>query len=187
MNVYDFDKTIYDGDSTADFYLFSLKRHKKILSLAPSLLGSVIKFYVFKKGTKTDFKQVMYRFLRFCDIDRDIADFWEINQSKIKKYYMNQKKSDDVIISASPEFLLEPIIKKLDINTLMASRVDKHTGSYDGINCHGKEKVRRFYEVFPDGKIDKFYSDSYSDTPLAEIADKAYIVKGEELSEWIFK
>ena len=187
MNVYDFDKTIYDGDSTADFYLFSLKRQKKIITLAPSLLGSVIKFYVFKKGTKTDFKQVMYRFLRYCDIDRDIADFWEINQSKIKKYYMKQKKSDDVIISASPEFLLEPIIKKLDISTLIASRVDKHTGLYDGINCHGKEKVRRFYEVFPDGKIDEFYSDSYSDTPLAEIADKAYIVKGEELSEWIFK
>ena len=100
---------------------------------------------------------------------------------------MKQKKSDDVIISASPEFLLEPIIKKLDISTLIASRVDKHTGLYDGINCHGKEKVRRFYEVFPDGKIDEFYSDSYSDTPLAEIADKAYIVKGEELSEWIFK
>ena len=36
MNVYDFDKTIYDGDSTADFYIFSLKRHKKILLLAPS-------------------------------------------------------------------------------------------------------------------------------------------------------
>ena len=32
MNVYDFDKTIYDGDSTADFYLFSLKRHKGIFS-----------------------------------------------------------------------------------------------------------------------------------------------------------
>ena len=30
MNVYDFDKTIYYGDSTADFYLFCLKRHKKI-------------------------------------------------------------------------------------------------------------------------------------------------------------
>ncbi len=61
MNVYDFDKTIYDGDSTADFYLFSLKRHKIILLLAPSLLGAFLKFYLFKKGSKTDFKQVMYR------------------------------------------------------------------------------------------------------------------------------
>ena len=47
MNVYDFDKTIYDGDSTADFYIFSLKRHKKILLLAPSLIGAFLKFYVF--------------------------------------------------------------------------------------------------------------------------------------------
>ena len=50
MNVYDFDKTIYYGDSTADFYLFCLKRHKKILTLAPSLLGAFLKFYVFKIG-----------------------------------------------------------------------------------------------------------------------------------------
>ena len=187
MNVYDFDKTIYEGDSTADFYLFSLKRHKKIVTLAPSLFGAVVRFYVFKKGSKTDFKQVMYRFLRFCDIDRDVSDFWEINQKKIKKYYLEQKKSDDVIISASPEFLLEPIADKLGISALMASRVDKHTGIYDGVNCHGKEKVRRFYEKFPDGRIDEFYSDSYSDSPLAEIADKAYLVKKEELTEWVFK
>ena len=26
MNVYDFDKTIYDGDSTLDFYIFSVKK-----------------------------------------------------------------------------------------------------------------------------------------------------------------
>jgi HAD superfamily phosphoserine phosphatase-like hydrolase len=187
MNVYDFDKTIYNGDSTADFYLFSLKRHKKIITLAPSLISAFIKYYVFKKGTKTDFKQVMYRFLRFCDTDRDIEDFWDINRRKIKKYYLNQKKDDDVIISASPEFLLEPIMSILNIKTLMASRVDKHTGLYDEINCHGKEKVRRFYEKFPNGKIDEFYSDSYSDSPLAEIAGKAYIVKGEKLSEWEFK
>ena len=186
MNVYDFDKTIYDGDSTADFYLFSLKRHKKILCLAPSLFGAFLKFYLFKKGTKTDFKQVMYRFLGCCDIDRDIADFWEINRSKIKKYYLRQQKEDDVIISASPEFLLEPICDSLGIRFLMASRVDKHTGVYSGINCHGKEKVRRFREKFPQGKIGEFYSDSYSDTPLAEIAGKAFIVKGEQLSEWVF-
>lgn len=26
MNVYDFDKTIYDGDSTIDFYLYCVKK-----------------------------------------------------------------------------------------------------------------------------------------------------------------
>ena len=44
----------------------------------------------------------------------------------------------------------------------------------------------RFREIFADAEIDKFYSDSYSDTPLAEISNKAYIVKGEELLPWDF-
>lgn len=52
MNVYDFDKTIYYGDSTADFYLFCLKRHKKILTLAPSLLGAFFKILCIQKRYK---------------------------------------------------------------------------------------------------------------------------------------
>lgn len=187
MNAYDFDKTIYDGDSTADFYLFALKRHKKIVTLAPSLLVAFLKFYLFKKGTKTDFKEVMYRFLRFCDIQKDLNHFWDINKHKIKRFYIENQKTDDVIISASPEFLLRPICNDLGINNLIASCVDSKTGKYTGINCHGKEKVRRFYEVFDkETQVDEFYSDSYSDTPMAEIAKKAYLVKKDKLSDWDF-
>ena len=184
MNVYDFDKTIYNGDSTADFYLFALGRHKSILTLAPSLFGAFMRFYVFKRGTKTEFKEKMYRFLSRCDTERDVADFWETHINKIKPFYQTQQREDDVIISASPEFLLQPACDKLGIRYLMASRVDPHTGRYDGVNCHGEEKVRRFREVFGQSRIDKFYSDSYSDTPLALLAQKAYIVKGNELSDW---
>ena len=128
MNVYDFDKTIYYGDSTADFYLFCLKRHKKILTLAPSLLGAFLKFYVFKKGTKTDFKEKMYRFLTYCDTEKDVNDFWKEYIGNIKPFYLEQKKDDDVIISASPEFLLKPVCKRLKIKNLMASKVDMHSG-----------------------------------------------------------
>ena len=186
MNVYDFDKTIYDGDSTADFYLFSLGRHKKILTLAPSLFGAFVRFYVFKKGSKTEFKEKMYLFLRCCDTEKDVNDFWETHIQKIKAFYLAQQREDDVIISASPLFLLQPVCERLGIRCLMASNVDPHTGAYDGVNCHGEEKVRRFREVFGDSGIDEFYSDSYSDTPLAKLAEKAYIVKGEQLSEWRF-
>lgn len=186
MNVYDFDKTIYDGDSTADFYIFSLKRHKKILLLAPSLLCAFVKFYVFKSGTKTQFKEKMYRFLKYCDIKKDVSDFWKINKSKIKSFYKKQQRCDDVIISASPEFLLTPICEKLGIKYLMASIVDKSTGKYTGVNCHGKEKERRYREKFNNAQIDEFYSDSYSDTPLARISKKAFIVKGDKILDWDF-
>lgn len=186
MNVYDFDKTIYDGDSTADFYFFCLKRHKKALKYLPRLLGGYIKFYIFRKGTKTQFKEKMYSFLNYVVYPDDLSDFWATHKKNIKSWYYSQKRDDDVIISASPIFLLEPMCKELGVY-LIASKVNKHNGKTDGENCHSQEKVRRFYEIFPDGKIEDFYSDSYSDTPLAKISQKAFLVKGDQLIDWKFK
>lgn len=183
MNVYDFDNTIYDGDSTVDFYLFCLKRHKKILLCLPSLLCAFVTYYVLKIGTKTQFKEKMYRFLRHCDTDRDVADFWDKYKKNIKSFYIAQKKVDDVIISASPQFLLQPLGDELGY-TVIASKVDKHSGKYDGKNCYYDEKVRRFTESFPNGHIDNFYSDHYSDEPLAKISDRAFIVDGEKIIPW---
>lgn len=186
MNVYDFDNTIYDGDSTADFYLFCLKRHGKIALLLPSLLKGTLKYYVLKRGTKTEMKQNMYRFLTKIDAERDIADFWKSHEKNVKGWYIRQQKTDDIIISASPEFLLKPICEKLKIRHLIASQVDVKSGQYSGINCHGEEKVRLFYEQFG-GEIDEFYSDSYSDEPLAKISKKAFMVKKNDISDWAFK
>lgn len=187
MNVYDFDNTIYNGDSTADFYLFCLKRHPKIISLLPSLIFSFCRFYIFKIGTKTEFKEKMYRFLTLIDLERDLLDFWHENEKNIKSWYYEKAATSDVIISASPEFLLTPICKKLNINYLLASKVDSHTGEYFGINCHGEEKVVRFNKAFSNTKIHEFYSDSYSDEPLAKIAESAFIVKGNKIEPWNFK
>lgn len=186
MNVYDFDNTIYDGDSTADFYLFCLKRHKKIALLLPSLLKGTLKYYVLKRGTKTEMKQNMYRFLTKIDSKRDIADFWKGHEKNVKSWYIEQQKADDIIISASPEFLLKPICEKLGIRRLIASQVDVKSGQYSGENCHGEEKVRLFYEQF-DGEIDEFYSDSHSDEPLAKISKHAFMVKKNEIFDWVFK
>ena len=184
MNAYDFDKTIYDGDSTADFYLFSLKRHKKILLLAPSLFGAFVAFYVFKRGTKTQFKEKMYRFLRCCDTKKDVEAFWDAHQKNIKPFYIKQQREDDLIISASPVFLLRPVCDRLGIRELIASKVDPVTGKYSGENCHGKEKVRLFRERYGDAAVEEFYSDSYSDTPMAQIAARAFLVKGERITDW---
>lgn len=184
MNVYDFDETIYDGDSTRDFFVFCLFKHKKIFFLLPYIIYNFI-LYFFKIQNKTNTKEKFYKFLLFCDIDNDLEEFWIKNSFKIKKFYYEKQKEDDVIISASPEFLLEPIINKLKIKYLYASRVDKFTGKYFGNNCHGQEKVNRFYENFPSGVIDEFYSDSYSDLPLAKISKKSFLVKGNKISKWL--
>lgn len=187
MNVYDFDKTIYDGDSTTNFYLFCLKKRPWI---AFGLFRVIIPFaaYLFGKGTKTAFKEQIYKgFLPKIKDKREeyLAEFWKKNFSKIKKFYLDTQKDDDIIISASPLFVVKPCTDKLGIKHLYASDVHPDTGVYDGINCHGEEKVRRFELAgFKREDIDEFYSDSLSDTPLAKISKKAFIVIGEKLVPW---
>lgn len=184
MNVYDFDKTIYDGDSTVDFYFYCLRKHPSIMRYLPAQGWAALRFLLGKMN-KTDFKQRFYRFLNgIADIDREVMLFWDSHIDRVKPWYRKDRQSDDVVISASPEFLLDPACKKLGIPSLMASRVDKHTGKYTGLNCYGEEKVRRYREVFGDKEISCFYSDSLSDTPLAEIAQKSFIVKGLKILPW---
>ena len=182
MNVYDFDDTIYEGDSTFDFYKFCLKKKPSIIFRFPAI--TALRFVLgFEK--KLVFKERFYRFLQcLADTDAMVEAFWQTHLKNIKDWYKNQQKADDVIISASPEFLLTPACAALSISCLMASRVDKHTGKYTGDNCWGEEKVLRFREKFPDAVVDAFYSDSLSDTPMARLAKVAYIIKGTTLTEW---
>ncbi len=183
-NIYDFDETIYYSDSTKDFYFYCLRNFPKMLFSVPSMALAFF-LYVLGVKTKTQFKEKMYGFLKYIpDIDCALEDFWDKSEGKIKQWYKDRKKDNDIIISASPEFLLSPICKRLGIKNLIASRVDKLTGKYTGENCWGGEKVVRLNEEFDDVDCDEFYSDSLSDTPLARIAKKAQIIKGDTLIDW---
>ena len=176
INVYDFDKTIYDGDSSIDFYLFCLKKNKKILLALPVQVYGLI-LYILGIKDKTFFKEKVFSFLKYIDtIDIYIKEFWKENYKKIKDWYFDQKEKTDVIISASPEFLLKPLEKSLKVKVI-ASNVDKKTGKFLSKNCYGREKVKRYYEE-TNKKIKEFYSDSYSDKPMMLEAKEAYMVKG---------
>ena len=185
INVYDFDRTICRKDSSMLFYCFCLRRHPRILRCLPGQFAAFVRYYLFHQGTKTQMKERFYRYFHAVpDVPAEARAFWEQNGKKlIQSWYLGQKRADDVIISASPEFLLEPICRQLGVR-LIASQVDPATGQYQGLNCHGAEKVRRFYELFPGARIQCFYSDSYSDSPLAELAQTSFLVKGEALTPW---
>ena len=186
MNVYDFDNTIFDGDSTFRFVRFCMRRHPRALLYLPAIGVASLKYYAFHIGTKTRFKEKMYRFLRVCDTRADVEAFWSRNLSHVKAFYRDLHRDNDVIVSASPEFLLKPLEEKLSV-TVIASRVSPVDGTTVGENCYHEEKVRRFREVFPDGRIDAFYSDSYSDEPLALLAERAYIVDGDRMIPWDYR
>ena len=182
MNIYDFDKTIYDGDSSIDFFKYSILKNKKNLFLVPSI-GITYILYLLKLKDKATLKSKFFSVVKNIEnIDEVIEEFWEKHSKKIKKFYIDNHQSEDIIISASPEFLLKGICDKLDVN-LIASNFDKKTGALIGNNCYGDEKVRRLKEIGIE-RCDKFYSDSKSDTPLKLIAKEAFLVHKETIKEW---
>lgn len=184
MNVYDFDKTIYDGDSTLDFYFFSLKKSPMLIRFLPIQIIGFIK-YMFGMYSKLQFKEKFYSFLKgIKDVDSMVELFWNENQDKIKNWYLKSKEESDVIISASPEFLLNTICRRIGIKHLIASEVNKNTGICEGENCYGEEKVLRFKKYFEKGEIKKFYSDSLSDAPISLMASERYIVTGNNILPW---
>lgn len=181
INIYDFDDTIYDGDSSIDFFKYCLKRNKKVLFTLPSIFFA-FGLYMLKIKEKEYFKSKFFAFVKYFDnIESVVNDFWKDNYCKIKEFYKVEHKDTDIIISASPEFLLKPVSKKYKFE-LIASKVSLKTGEFEK-NCYGEEKVKRLNE-FGYNTCNKFYSDSLSDLPLKNISKQSYIVKGDNIINW---
>lgn len=186
MNVYDFDKTICKKDSAVEFFKHCLYKYPKISSILPKLATSYIN-QKRHKISRTTLKTNLYQYLKYVpNIEAEVKEFWDSNMHLIQPWYLQQKRKDDLIISASPEFLIQEICNRLDVAWL-ASPLNTETLIYDGLNNWGSEKVRRFYEAYPEGYIEKFYSDHLSDSPLAKLAMEAYLVEGEKISPWPIK
>jgi len=184
MNTYDFDKTIFYPDSSVTFVRWYMRRHPLELLLWLPRMAVIGLAYLLKLIPKETLKENIFHFVRrIDDIDSVLKVYWDEHESWIAPWYRAQHSKDDIVISASPEFLLQPICDELGVS-LIATRMDKTSGRIDGENCHDAEKVRRFNAEFPGAHIDRFYSDSLADTPMAKLADKAFLVKRGELSPW---
>lgn len=181
VNLYDFDGTIYDGDSTVDFYFYCLSKKFIIIIYLP-LFFIYFFLYLFRFVNKTKMKGKFFVFLcMFSNIDDLVYSFWEKNFKKIKGFYLNKDHSNDIIISASPYFLLKPVCDKLGVKQLIASPVNKENGRYEGNNCDGIEKVMRLKEEFGNISVLDVYSDSYNDTPIWLLGKNAYLVRGNRI------
>ena len=187
MNVYDFDQTIFHPDSSFCFFCYCLRHRTLAVSKCiPSAVFQFVSYQLHGRKDAQKLKEALFSYLnRIDNIDFLVDSFWKEHSDQIAAWYLEQKKEDDVIISASPEFLLHPAAEMLGVK-LIATRMNPYTGKIKGKNCHDREKVRRFRELYPDAKVDEFYSDSLVDEPMARIAGKAFMVRGNERSAWPF-
>lgn len=184
MNVYDFDNTIYDGESSLDFFLYCIKKNKQLIRFIPIVGWMLVKYKLCIIKTEELHKRVQKYAKNFLymlnDIDGTVAEFWDCRMTKIKKFYQVNRKPDDLIISASCDFLLDDIMRRLHIEHYLCSEIDRKTGEIKRV-CHGANKVQAFREHYGDAEIENFYTDSMNDKPLMELANQVYLIKGERM------
>ena len=179
--LYDFDKTIYDGDSALHFIFYCYKKgYLKLGHLIKA--GFKVVQYKLKLITVTESKEFVFSFVKnIPDLEKTVTDFWLNHKKNLKIFYTDKNHTNDIIISASPEFLLKPICDELGVRALIASDVDSKTGKFNKPNNRGEEKVKTLFQIYPGAEIEEMWSDSEHDRPLLILAKKAYFVKGNKI------
>ncbi len=185
MNVYDFDNTIYKGESGVDLFMYFLKRDPKLIGALPWAIGA-ISDYKFSKMTLEDVMDKHAKVVEdYCranlpDIPAVVSDFWDKHSHKIKSFYLRQRQDDDIVISACIDVVLAEICKRLNIKNYVGTEVDLDEYKLRSF-CFRENKVKAFRARYPDAVIDNFYTDSMNDTPMIEISRNAYLVKGDKI------
>lgn len=185
MRVFDFDNTIYDGESGMDIFLYYLKRDPKgVAKFVPKFMEGFLKYKRHKitiDEVKTEYESyVREYFTRIENIYEDFENFWNINSGKIKPFYYKIKSEDDIIISACPKCLLGIMTDRLGLKNVISTELNPETGEIGEI-CYHDNKVKMFREVYGDAEIDEFYTDSISDKPLMDISKNVFLVDGQKI------
>lgn len=187
MNVYDFDKTIYDGESSVEFFLCYIKHDPKVLAYIPTILKGIVGY---EKGSMKPedmtgrYSEMISGYFKTCNFDFEpmIKEFWDKRMHKIKPFYKLQQRPDDLIITASPEVMMWDVCNRLGIKNLIGTDFDLKTGEIKTA-CFREEKLRLFKEAYPNEEIDDFYTDSMNDQFLFPISKRVFMVKGQKITQ----
>ena len=193
LSVYDFDKTIYNGETLNDFYRFYLiKKPWKIYTVIFQLWYFLL--YILKIIKLEKLKENFLRFLNgenTGELKKLIREFWKKKESKInlwvKDEILKNKKETEILvaISASPTFLIIDRLRLMGFDVVIGTdflfESTKFHSHITSKNCKNYEKVKRLDKWAEDNNIQydivNFYSDSIADKPLFDLAEHKYWIK----------
>lgn len=179
MNGYDFDNTIYDGESLLDFFFFCLSKDKRLLLCFPVVIKNLFLYavqYIELEDVLKDADKYSYLYVDNKDfISYLVEEFWKKNKYKLKKKYLDKITNDDVIITACPNFLIDGIRDMLNTQNIISSVISEN-GKIDFL-CFKENKYKKFIELY-NKPLDCFYTDSYNDVSMLLHANNSYIVRG---------
>ncbi len=180
MNAYDFDNTIYDGESIFDFFIFALKKDIWLIKFFPLVLFRLIEYKLNLLKIEKIYQTceiIINSFFKHYNLNYDelIEEFWKLNHKKLKQQFLEMLKEDDLIITGCPNFLINYIKDELKVKNIICTDFDLKNKKVNFI-CFNKNKVIAYKNKFKNKKINKFYTDSLADIPFMELSSEVYLV-----------
>ena len=184
MNVFDFDNTLYDGESSVDFALFLIRENRAVIRHLPSIFWNLF-LYQRCWATREQLAAAMDRFLKTAirdsnDFQRLIAAFWKQNACKLNLALVNRIQPEDVILTAGPQILIEGVSDRLRTRRIIGSEIDLARKCLTWFNF-GSRKVARFKMLCGGETAERFFTDSYNDRAMMTLAKRVYLVSGTRI------
>ncbi len=180
MKVFDFDNTIYKGESTFDFAIYVMKRKKSLLRYIPRIVWILLLYKICKMNIEEFTERLEKNSKLFLEneelITSLVPEFWLDNIEKLYPNMLKKIQKEDIIITTSPKFLIDGVRDLLNTEKILTTELDLKSGKIKYLNFQ-ENKVKSFEKKYKGEKIEALYTDSYNDTPLMEIAKSVYIVK----------
>ncbi|MCL2105729.1 MAG: haloacid dehalogenase-like hydrolase [Oscillospiraceae bacterium] len=180
LNVYDFDNTLYDGESGVHMFFYYLKKKPSFIRFAPTVAIGMVQYKMHLIKLEDVLRKyagiVEYFIGEVVDFNRDSKIFWDKREDRLHGFYKLLQRPDDLVVSASPEQSLEEACGRLGIKRWIGTVVNEETKTLDFINFR-ENKVKAFLERCPGERIQHFYTDSMNDKPLMDLAEHVFLVK----------
>lgn len=198
LALFDLDNTLIAGDSDHGWGEF-LCRHGHVDVDAYRARND--EFYAqYERGEMDVFEYLEFSLEAIAGVERSVLDGWHQNfmqetivgmmlpkaQALVEKH--REAGDELVVITSTQRFIVEPIVKALGIDELIATEPerqgDEYTGKVSGTPCFREGKITRLNEWLGERKIDLgeayFYSDSINDLPLMLEVGKPVAVDPDE-------
>lgn len=187
INIYDFDKTIVPFDSGTLYIVYCMVHYPWCIITLPIILIGLILTCI-KVISFTQFKATCFMFYPLVP-KSSVKKFWDKYESKVHSWF-KEREGYSVVISASPDFLLDDISQRLGFDELICTKHSSKSGRIIGENCRNEEKVRRLYELYKPEEIEvvDVYSDSYThDKPIFSLAtNQCYHIEDSKMVAFNF-
>ena len=178
MNGYDFDDTILKGNSMCRFSLFCALRLPYLILFVPVLIVAFV-LRALRILNKNRYLHMISLFVALVPhAEKFAVKFWDKNFKHIKRWYLDQRRDDDIVISASPQFLVGEACRRLGVRCV-ATQLSPVSARLRGKHVYGDVKVEEYKRIFGDAPLETYYSDSLSDTPMFKLASRGYFVYGQ--------